>query len=1113
MKKTYDSDIGPKRSRAVRKIWLSMKMLCFWMLLGMTTVSARTYSQMKLSLALKESKLTEAFKEISRITGYEFVYSSNELEGYSPIDIVARDKELEEILSECLRNTELWYVIEDRLIVISPKINRPDDQVKGRKISGTVKTAKGEILPGATILVKGTSVGVTTDENGKFIFSSLPAEELTLVFSFIGMKKQEIKVPPAQTTLNVVMEEDVNEIDQVVVNGYFTQKKNSYTGSVTSVKGEDLLMVSPTNILKALAFTVPGLHIVENNEQGSNPNAIPEIILRGTTALPVNGEYGLNTPLIILDGVEITLENLYDLDMQDIEKVDVLKDASAKALYGERAANGVIVVSRKRVADSKLRVRYNFMPNVQFPDVSSFDLCDGREKLELERLFGLYDSPQGKRDELYWQRRSIVERGVYTDWKSIPLRNSWSFDHSISVTGRGSGMEYNVNLRYGDTRGVMKGDFRQRYGIGVNLAYNYKDFLNISYRLDINKTDTKDSPYGSFSDWVVRNPYEMPKDEYGEWVKSYNDNMDRNPLYEASLESFSKSKAKTITNSINLRLDILKGLYLNGNFYYALGDDQRDRFISSESSQFLGKDADQKGSYTVSGGETNNWSGNATLSYNWSFDDLGSLLSINLGGTISKNRSSDFEFSGIGFLKPMLNDLGFASSYPTGSPSGAETVSTSVGVFANLNFIYRNRYFIDGSYRTSGSSSLSTDNRWNPYWSVGAGWNVHNESFLQHTFVDMLRLRASYGCTGSNTLAVWETRTTYRYSKENIFVSGIGAKPITMANEYLKASQTYEWNAGIQFSFLKDRLQLDLNFYNKNTKDMLLPIAYPYSVGVSTLNSNLGEQVNQGYDWSLSGVPLKTDDLQWRITLNGQHNRDKIKKISNSLKYQNTENQNQMMDKELASKGIYRGIAPKIQFEEGESSTAIYVVPSLGIDPATGREVFVKKDGSLTFDYDANDKIAMGNTIPKLEFALSTSFTWKRLSLFAGMNITCGGWVYNSTRAGKVEQIDPRHNVDRRAFTERWKQAGDKVYYLGYDPNNYVYAQSQRFLEKRNEFYLSTLGISYEINPEWVKHIYLKRLHVSVNFSDVLRLSTVKFERGTSYPYMRGFNFTVSPTF
>lgn len=1104
----------PIRGNSLRKQWLMAKFLFVFVFVMSLHASADLLSQNKMvTLQMRGATLEEVIQSLKIQTDFGFFYNIDnaEIKKIRDVNIDMRDVPLEDVLNQVLKGTGLTYTVLNNVVIIKLKEGKEPDEKKLVTIRGKVVDKDSLPIPGVTVKVVGTTQGVATNSNGVFMLQ-LPSIKYALEFSFVGYKTVVYPLKN-EKEFTIKMEEEVSKIEEVVVNGFFTQKTNSYTGSVTSVKGEDLLKVSPNNILKALAFTVPGLHIVENNEQGANPNYIPEIILRGTTALAVDGQFGLNTPLIILDGVEISLQALYDIDMQDIDRVDVLKDASAKAMYGEKAANGVIVITRMRVTDSKLKVRYNFLPDVQFPDVSSFNLCNGREKLELERLCGLYDSPTGELDELYWQRRNVVERGASTDWKSIPLRNSWSFDHSVSITGRGGGMDYSVNLRYGDTRGIMKGDFRQRLGIGLNLSYNYKDFLTVSYRLDVNKTDSKDSPYGSYSEWVRRNPYDMPKDEYGNWVKKYNNNLDRNPWYEASLESFSKSTEKTITNNISFRVNLLQGLYVNGGFNYLLGDGREDKFISPESADFLSRVIDEKGSYEITGSDETSWAGNATLSYNWNLDEKGSLLSINLGGSVNRNTSSSFSFQGIGFLKPILNDINFASTYPEGSPGGAESKSSGVAVFGNLNFIYQDRYFVDGNYRASGSSSVSKEYRWHPYWSIGAGWNVHNEAFLKESFVNLLRLKVSYGSTGSNTLSSWETRTTYLYSADNNFITGVGARPRTMANEKLKASYTNELNLGIQLSLLSDRLQLDLSFYKKTTKDMLLPVAYPPSVGVIRLNSNLGEQENKGYDWSLSGAILKTRDLQWRVTLNGQHNRDKILKISNSLKYKNDENRQEHIDQDALKRNIYKGIPPKIQFEEGESASSIYVVPSLGIDPATGQDILVKKDGSLTFVYDANDKVAMGNTIPKLELALSTSFSYKGFSMFAGMNITRGGWIYNSTRADKIERIDPNYNVDRRAFTERWKNPGDLVYYRGYDPNDYTFAQSSRFVEKRNEFYLSSLGFFYEFTSEWVKHIYLKRLRIGVNFSDVLRLSTVKFERGTSYPYMRGFNFTISPTF
>lgn len=255
------------------------------------------------------------------------------------------------------------FTIEGTTIVI-----RESWEEKKQEIQGRVEDETGNPLPGVTIRLSGTSTGTASDPEGKFRLVIPGSEPVVLVASFVGMKDTEVRVIPGKE-VHIRMEASEHELEEVVVNGLFTQNRNSYTGAVTSVKGEDLLTVSKTNVFKALSLLVPGMRIVENNAAGSNPNTIPEIILRGMNSISSDEmETGLNRPLIVLDGVEISLEQLYDIDMFEIERVDVLKDASATAVYGEKAANGVIVVERKRVTESKLRVRYNFVPNISFPD-------------------------------------------------------------------------------------------------------------------------------------------------------------------------------------------------------------------------------------------------------------------------------------------------------------------------------------------------------------------------------------------------------------------------------------------------------------------------------------------------------------------------------------------------------------------------------------------------------------------------------------------------------------------------------------------------------------------------------------------------------------------------
>jgi len=1079
--------------------FLKMRATVLLLLMCVLQSVAGVYSQgVRYDISLKGETLENVFKLIEQKGEYTFLYSVEDLEQASVVDIHVKQAKLRDVLDLCLAHTNLTYEVNGGLVIIRMKQGEPEK--KQLEINGTVKDKDGEPLPGVTIILQGTSIGVATDLNGKFKLVIPEQDNVVLVASFVGMKDVVVKVTPGKD-VTIQMEEEANEIDEVVVNGIFTQNKNSYTGSVTSVKGEDLLMVSKTNVFKALNMLVPGMRIVENNEAGSNPNVIPEIILRGMNSISSNEmETGLNRPLIILDGVEISLEQLYDIDMFEIDRIDVLKDASATAIYGEKAANGVIVVARKRVTDSKLRVRYNFVPDIGFPDVSSFNLCSPMEKLELERRFGKYPA-SGEKDEEYNEKYKRITSGVNTDWKSIPLRNSWSHSHSLSITGRGSGMDYSITARYADVRGVMKGDYRRNLGVNFYFAYKLGNSLNISYRSDFSKMNSKDSPYGNFESWVRLNPYDAPKDRDGNWVKKLSYNLD-NPLYNSTLGSFSKGESKNFSHNLSVRWDILKGFYFTGSASCSLSDSQSDKFLSPDDSSFAVIELDQseKGSYEVNNSKSTSWQLQGTLNYSLALDEDGTLLSVHAGGSAQQGKSSNSAFSGIGFSKDRLSDLNFAQAYPAdGRPSGGNSYNASVALYANANFIYKNRYFVDGSWRTSGNSVLGKDRRWAPYWSAGIGWNVHNEAFITNLgWVTTLRLRGSLGYVGSGNFGGVPSETIYAYGEA--YDGYIGASPSTIGNPDLKSQRTLKWNGGVSMSLFDGRFDLNFDVYKEKSKDLLMSISLPPSIGYSSASYNLGESSNHGYELAVVGQLVRTQDWGWSVSANTSHTVNKILKISNALKNQNEEN---MVD---------RGIAPKILLQEGESASALYVVRSAGIDPVSGKEIFIKKDGRYTFKYDPQDKVAVGNTLPKLQGALSTAIRWKNLSVYAGFTYTLGADIYNTTRVDKIENINVERNVDRRAYTERWNAVNDHVLYLKPGETSAAY-HTERFVEKRNELYFSTLNITYDLVGDWLKKIGLKRLALGVGFSDIARLSTVKFERGTSYPYMRGYNFTISPTF
>ncbi len=983
-----------------------------------------------------------------------------------------------------------------------------DGKPGANAISGVVYSSEdNEPLIGVQVKVVGANVATITDVNGRFSIKSVPLKGQKLTFSYMGMETQTVK---AGHNMKVVMKSDPKLISDVVVNGYFTRKKQTFTGAAKTITGDEILSISPTNILQSLATLDPSLNIQQNNAAGSNPNSVPDLVIRSTTSLATNDEVGLNAPLIVIDGVEQSLTALYDIDIHDIERVDILKDASATALYGENAANGVIVVERKRVSQSPVRIRYTVTPQLSFADLSSYNYCNAAQKLELERLAGLYDSTSGSLDNDYYEKLALVSSGQNTDWKSKPIRNSFSHDHSLSISGRGSGLDYNVTANYANTNGVMKDDGRKRYGMNVYLSYTAIDDLILTLRASHDELSTNTSKYGSFSDYLKCNPYDSPYDEYGNLRRNLSYEMN-NPLYEASLSSFGKSESRTQEISLDARYNIKPTFYITGQVSYNTSRGTSDSFTSPESNLYTNTTVlKEKGSYTLGTSKSDSWAAKLIGNYIHNFDKDGTMLTINLGGELKRTDSQSSTMRASGFLNDNQNDLAYATSYPTsGSPSGSESLSTSVGAFAAANFMWKNRYVVDGSYRLSGSSKFGANYRYAPFWSVGVGYNLHNEEFIKKLgWVNTLRIRGSYGFTGSVKFDAYQAITTYKYSSDYISYTGVGAIPLGMANPDLKWQTTKKFNVGITSSLLHDRMNVNVDFYNEQTCDMLIDKSLPPSSGATSVKANLGSQTSNGIEFSLWGKIIQTRDWEWNLSVNGLHSKTVINKISEALKRKNEQNATGQTSSGTISS------SPLSQYREGESPSAIYAVRSAGIDPATGKEIYIKKDGSYTYTYDSKDQVSCGDTNPIMQGSISTMLKFRSFSLSASMSYRFGGDMYNSTRASKVEGVNPKYNCDVRAFTERWKNPGDVVSYLnitttGGSSDTYT----DRFIEKDNELYLSSVYLQYNVPTSFLKPLHIQKLYVGVGTEDLFRITAAKYERGTSYPYSRSINMSASVTF
>ena len=408
---------------------------------------------------------------------------------------------------------------------------------------------------------------------------------------------------------------------------------------------------------------------------------------------------------------------------------------------------------------------------------------------------------------------------------------------------------------------------------------------------------------------------------------------------------------------------------------------------------------------------------------------------------------------------------------------------------------------MDGSYRTSGSSKFGSNNSFAPFWAFGAGWHLHNEKFIKENlpWVNTLTFRYSLGYTGSVSFDYYQAKTVYQYDSKYQYVSGIGALPKQMGNPDLKWQRTLNNNFGFTAAFLDNRFNISFDFYSNTTNDMLMSVNLPPSVGTTSMNVNFGKLNNKGLDLSLSAQIIRKKDWFWSMTLTGGHVMDQIRKISQGLK-------NDIDNPNDSSK-------PKILFVEGGSQYDIYAMRSAGIDPATGKEIFIKKNGEYTFKYDESERVAVGNTNPVLQGAWMNTVRYKGFSISIATSYTFGSDYYNSTLKNKVEDIDLEYNVDRRVFTDRWKQPGDHTRFLGIGTSSSSYQYSERFVEKRNELYISSIQVMYDFTPKAITRIGLRKLAIGFGLSDIAHISTVKFERGTDYPYCRGINLIFRPTF
>lgn len=1128
-----------------RKLLTTLLLMAVCLFAVPSGMQAQKKSSIKIEF--KKAPLADVLKKLQKTSGYQVLFTYDDVKPYS-IEGPIVAKSINDALDKIFTDKPFAYTIDGKYISILlvervvPKA--PAARQKTYKIKGHVMDTSMAPLPGATVAVEGSNLVTISDVDGAFALDLPAGQKSTLVVSYIGMKTSRHTIDGKEGNkgnIYISLRED-NDLQEVVVTGMFERRKDSFTGSSTTFTKDNLLEVGNQNLISSLKNLDPTFQIVENLEMGSNPNAMPNIKLRGETSFNIQGDYegNQNQPLFILDGFETTLEKVIDLDMNRIQSVTLLKDAAAKAIYGSKAGNGVVVIQTIRPKSGEMRISYNGNLNIEAPDLTGYNMMNAQEKFDWEVAHHKYDNWQAMNgaqaaDELYKSVYDAIASGVDTYWLSKPLRTGVGQKHTLQLEGGDAKIRYIVGASYNNVAGVMKGSSRNTLNINSTLSYTYKNMV-FRNQMDYSYNKSKNSPYGSFSDYIGLEPYFAPYDADGnvKQILGYECAGQRypvyNPLYNAQLNTKDESHYTTFTDNFEMDWHINENFRFTGRFSYSRTETGSDLFYPASHTMFAEYDdngnSDRKGRYTKGDGYSQNISAQAGLSYNkmlgkhaFFLNGTWNLQAVNAASTTVMAE---------GFGNDNMDDISMATSYFHDShPSGSDSKTREVGFVGAANYSYADRYLVDFSYRATGSSVYGSDNHWGSFWSAGAGWNIHKEKwFGEDSFVKMLKLRYSIGYTGTQNFNPYQARAKYLYSGD--FYDGrMGATLKGLPNTSLKWQKVMDQNLGLDVA-LGQWLTLRAEYYIQNTNNMLTDITLPGSTGFLTYKENMGEMQNRGFELALGVTPWRDNNNRgWlTFTATATRNKNEIKKIYDIFKKSNDD-----ADKKLNS-GLawdatdediknYRltTTRPATKYYEGCSMTAIWGVRSLGIDPATGKEMFLDKNNDVTYTWNSEDQVVIGDTEPTLHGALGISAGYKGWTITTMASYRIGGDLYNTTLIDRVENVTGFGNLDKRV-SETWVNPGDPSLYkgisMGQTPNDIAETTkpTSRFVQRNNELYLSSLNIGYDFyRMAFLKSIGLQHLKVSFVANELLRLTSIRVERGTSYPYARTFSLAVNATF
>jgi len=1089
------------------------------------------YAQQRLiTLNIKNQSMYEVLEQIRTQAKMDLVGDIGLLKDIKKIGLDVRNRDLKEVLAIISEGQPFEFFLLRNTIIMSEKGAQKDDKQAQNKTSqiikspktyiltGVLKDDRGNYLSGASVRFRGAIEEVTKSHSDGRYEIKVDANGM-LTCSMLGYERQTVQIK-GRKRIDIILRGQTHIIDEVVVNtGYTRRPAPSMTGASSVITRRELEKFNHRNIFTIIQSLDPALYLDYDIVSGANPNVIPEIYLRGINNI---GAYSLNTPLAILDGFEVPLERLYDLDINRIESISLLKDVSSTVLYGSRGGNGVLVVETRMPDQQKASVTYSTTAAITVPDLRDYNLMNAVQKLNYEKSSGLYDAStfhtepdiiteqQVLYDQLYNNKRIKVLKGIDTYWLSQPLQTSLSLGNSIHIEGGSNRLRFGLEGNLTDLKGAMKKSGRERKDAALTFQYRISEKLTLINQTNIQEVKSYNSPYGAFSSYAQMNPYQSLYDGEGNLIKKYDDEtlaeVKFNPLYNAGLAHRDQKKNSFWANRVLLKWNLSEHFVLKANAILERNRSIDEKYASPQHTRFANMEADSIGAYNYIDKKGLWYSANINLSYKK--ESLNYKWNTNLIGEIKSDQYDEESTLWKGFGSDSTIDRTWIDANAKAKMrSDRDKISRLAGILLTGNYIYKNKYVADFSYRLDGASNFGKNNRYSHFWSVGLGYNLHEEAFLKEKNVQELRFFVNTGVSGTEAFIANMNSSSYifspgeRYFRENVY------RYYYEGNPNLKWPQIRSWSFGVTGRVWDERIKFGLTYYNKLTDRMISLITVAPSVGIpnNSYFENMGQLQNRGFEsaGAIRLVDNTSKNLNWSIGATAINNSGKLMKISDALDVLNKSNLVQSGDGTYVQNTFY---------QQGASVNNIKGVKSLGIDPASGKEIYLTKEGRITDKWDVADIGVIGNKEPRLFGTLNSIFNFKSLNVQAHFTYTLGGDVYNHTLVDRIENNDGRINTDLIANQERWKAPGDVVAFKDRRIREKTYLSS-RFVERENTLRFSMLLVNYDLPKEWIIRYKLQRLKLSFVMNDVVRLSTVEMERGLDYPFAATFNFGIMAQF